>query len=413
MARPRLEPGQIGATQIRTLSSGRVQATAKMRDDLGEPRRLKATGDTEAEARTALVKQAEDIRYRTIGPVLRPDASIADACEVFLYEKEQSQTVEDTTMESYRSTVTHTIVPACGNLPLRDLTVLRLNRILQTIRTDKSLSAARRARSVLSQVCQTGVEHEILHGNPTRDARRLPMPEKKESVLNPEQVLLVRDLIRGWRSSGDSSGPRPNVVVLENVMWIMIGTSARIGEVLGLRRRDVDVASRPATVLISGTIKQSKANGLYRKNTPKRSRQKRRIALPSFAAAAIRRQLADAHRDPDAFLFATKTGRPLSVSNYERLLRTFVDDNEQALHAANIDTDEFSTHLFRRTTATIIDAAAGITLASRLLGHANEQITRSNYVVTAELVDPVTADIMETAFTAMFTSAGDLDTDSP
>ncbi|TAM71343.1 MAG: integrase [Microbacteriaceae bacterium] len=408
MARPRLQPGEVGAIQIRLLASGRVQVTAKMRDEVGELRRLKAAGDAEADARAALAKQAEDIRYRTVGPVLGRKATIAEACEVFLYEKEQSQTVEDTTMESYRSTITHVVRPACGNLPLRELSVLRCNRIFQAIREKKSLSAARRARSVLSQVCQTGIEHEVLTANPIRDARRLPLPEKKESVLSPEQVILVRQLIRAWRVDGDSFGPRPNVAVLENVMWIMIGTSARIGEVLGLRRCDVDVTSRPATVLIAGTIKQSKAKGLYRKNTPKRSRQKRRIALPSFAAAAIRSQLAHAVRDPEAFLFTTKTGRALSVSNYERLLRTFVDDNKQALRAAGINAGEFSTHIFRRTTATIIDAAAGITLASRLLGHANEQVTRASYVVTAELVDPVTADIMEHAFIEILDASEEL-----
>lgn len=97
-------------------------------------------------------------------------------------------------------------------------------------------------------------------------------------------------------------------------------------------------------------------------------------------------------------MFATKTGKPLSVSNYERLLRTFIDDNRQALEAAGIETDQFSTHIFRRSTATLVEAVAGITLASRLLGHANEQITRASYVVSAELVDPMTADIIDEAF---------------
>lgn len=35
----------------------------------------------------------------------------------------------------------------------------------------------------------------------------------------------------------------------------------------------------------------------------------------------------------------------------------------------------------------VIDRAAGITLASRLLGHANEQITRNSYLVTADAVE--------------------------
>lgn len=66
----------------------------------------------------------------------------------------------------------------------------------------------------------------------------------------------------------------------------------------------------------------------------------------------------------------------MSVSNYERLLRTFVEDNSAALIALDVDVEEYSTDLYRRTTATLVERAAGITLASRLLRHANEQITR-------------------------------------
>ena len=39
----------------------------------------------------------------------------------------------------------------------------------------------------------------------------------------------------------------------------------------------------------------------------------------------------------------------------------------------------------------------GITLASRLLGHASEAGTRANYVATSEQVDPVTAVIRDGA----------------
>lgn len=294
------------------------------------------------------------------------------------------------------------IIPECGNLLLTDLTVLRCNRILQHIRDTKSLSAARKARSMFSQICATGIEHGVLAFNPVRDARALPLPPKKESVLTPAQLETVRELIRSWRAGGDQHGPRPNARLLENAMWIMVGTSARIGEVLALRRCDVDVTANPPTVLIAGTITQTRAEGIRRKSAPKRTRQKRRIALPSFTAAAIRRQLTEAGRDVESYLFATKTGRPLSVSNIERLLRTFVDDNEDALKDARIEVGEFNTHIFRRTAATLIEAVAGITLASRLLGHSNEQVTRASYVVTAEMVDPVTAQIMDEALGDLF-----------
>lgn len=85
----------------------------------------------------------------------------------------------------------------------------------------------------------------------------------------------------------------------------------------------------------------------------------------------------------------------MSVSNYERLLRSFIEDNDAALWRAGVEVDGYTTHIYRRTVATFIERAAGLTIASRLLGHANEMVTRSSYVVTAEQVDPATASILD------------------
>lgn len=400
MSRPKLRAGELGKITSIALPSGRFQARALIADELGKHHRLKATAESEEAATRALGTKADALRNDTGGPTLAQDATIAEACVVFLHDKVHSGVVEESTMETYQATVHNVIIPTCGDLLLRDFTVRRCNRILAEIRENRSLSAARKARSVFSQVCATGIEYDILTANPVRDARRLPLPEKKTSILTPAQLRIVQQLIRAWRAGG-GNGPRPNVEALENAMWIMVGTSVRVGEALALRRCDIDVAANPPTVLVNATIRQSKKEGLHRKPAPKRSRQKRRIALPTFTAAAVRSQLTRTGTDPEAYLFATKTGRPLSVSNYERLLRTFVDENDNALRAAQIDADQFTTHIFRRSTATLVEAAAGITIASRLLGHANEQITRASYVVSAELVDPVTADVLDEAFAAL------------
>jgi hypothetical protein len=53
----------------------------------------------------------------------------------------------------------------------------------------------------------------------------------------------VRQLIQGWRAESTPGGPRPDVAKLEDGMDIMIGTSARIGETVALRRMDVEVPS--------------------------------------------------------------------------------------------------------------------------------------------------------------------------
>lgn len=397
MSRQRLRAGQLGRIRVTQMPSGRLQARALFCDEVGRQSRLKASATTAEEAEERLRAKAAELRDSTGGVELTADSTIADGCAVFLRDKAESGLVEDSTIDSYTYTVNNEIVGTCDNLLLIDLSVRRLNKILAEIRTTRSLSAARKVRSVLSQVCQVAIEHEVLTHNPVRAARRLPMPEKKESVLTPAQIWEVRRLMRAWRADS-GYGPRPNVRVLENAMWIMIGTSVRIGEVLALRRCDVDVTAVKPLAHFNGTIRYTKKEGLHRKPAPKQVRQERRIVLPSFSAAAVRNQLAVTDTHPEAYLFATKTGKPLSVSNYERLLRTFVGDHRCELIAAGIDVEEFSTHIFRRSTATIVEAKAGIGLASRLLGHADEQVTRRSYVVTSELVDPVTADIMDDAF---------------
>lgn len=118
-----------------------------------------------------------------------------------------------------------------------------------------------------------------------------------------------------WRVTRED-GPRPNYRTLIDGMEIMLGTSLHIGECLAMRRRHVEMTTQPPTLVVNGTILTNAAEGTHRKESPKRSRQRRSIALPSMAAAAARRRPALAEPDSNAFLFPTKTGRSLNVSNY-------------------------------------------------------------------------------------------------
>ncbi len=367
-----------------------------MRDDAGKLHQLRAVGATEEEARAELRRRA--MRLSTGGSSgLGPESTLAEAGEAWLLHiktRAATGSLSWSTYESYETTLRLILLPRCAAIPLASLTVGRCDRVIQRPLMEETLSKARRARAVLSLICGYAVRDDAMSRNPVRDVQRLPMPEKKRSVLTPDQITAIRELMHRWRETG-GSGPRPDHRALIDGMDIMLGSSARVGECLGLRRRDVDMTTAPPTLLVDGTIVQSKKEGLHRKNAPKRTRQRRRIALPVFAASAVRRRLALAEPGPDAFLFPTSTGRPMSVSNYERLLRSFVHDNHAALVELGVDVDEYTTHLYRRTTATLVEQAAGITLASRLLGHANEQITRASYVVTAEQVDPASADILD------------------
>lgn len=396
MPRPRIPAGEIGHIQIALMPDGRFRARARARDDAGKLLQVRKVGRTGPEARAKLLRQMSLLGV-SASMGLTSASTVSEACTSWIDSIRSRATAGSlswSTFDSYESTARLLVAPRCGGIELGALTTGRCDRIIQSIFAEQSLSAARRARSVLGLVCAHAVRDDAMPSNPMRGIQRLPRPPKKTSVLSATQVAALRGLMLGWREQ-PPSGPRPDFQALLDGMEIMLGTSARIGECLGIRRQDVDLESSPPTLSINGTIVQHRGRPVSRKDSPKRNRQVRRVALPSRAAAALRRRLDTAGPEREALLFSTRTRSPMSVNNYERLLRSFISDNREALTHHGIDPDGFTTHIYRRTVATHVERTAGIGLASRLLGHANEQVTRASYVVTAELVDPVSADLLD------------------
>ncbi|MGJ0203038.1 tyrosine-type recombinase/integrase [Leucobacter sp. gxy201] len=390
----------MGSVQITKLSNGKFRARARARDDAGDLHQLVTVAETEEFARQDLDKRKLGLSTGSSSGLTRND-TIADAAKAWLEQVHTRATVGSlsfSTYENYEISVRCTLLPRCGGIALGALTVGRCDRIIQAILLERSISAARRARSVFNMICAFAVRDDAIPFNPVRDVQRLPLPPKKTSILTPEQIAGIRELMAHWQEIRKRGGPRADYRALVDGMDIMLGTSARIGECLALRRRDVDMTTNPPTLSINGTNVDHRGKGTSRKDSPKRTRQIRRAALPAMAATAVRRRLALAASGPDALLFPTRTGALFSVHNYERLLRSFIDENREALLKLEVEVDEYSTHIYRRTVATLIERNAGITLASRLLGHANEQITRASYVVSQEQVDPVTVDILDAVF---------------
>lgn len=152
----------------------------------------------------------------------------------------------------------------------------------------------------------------------------------------------------------------------------MLGTSARIGEVLAIRRCDVDVTTTPPTLRICGTVIYERKVGTYRQTHPKTDRSNRVVALPSFTAEAIRRRLTVMKdRSPEALIFQSREGTPLTTANVRRQLRKVLGD-------AGIE--NVSPHMFRRTVATVINEQASLNLASELLGHTDPKVTVEHYI---------------------------------
>lgn len=389
MSRQRLTIGTFGDIGFLASPNGRVVARARYRDWDGKNRLVQATGDTQRAAELALkAKLAERSLFQPGGSALTPDSPFPDLVAYWLEDIELEGRLSKTTLQLYERNMRTLVLPAFEHLTLREIGVARCDHFLKQL-AKQSYNRAKQARVVLRLALGLAVRHEVLPRNPMDHVARLRRPPSSPSALTPVEVNAVRAAIAFWEVGRSPSGPKPDGQ-LGAIVEVMLGTSARIGEVLAIRRRDIDVTSPVPSIRITGTIVAHRGEPVQRQDHPKTAKSRRTVEIPSFTAEAVRRRLTRLEDSSlDALLFCSREGTPLTTNNVRRQLRHVLDP-------AGIS--GVTPHMFRRTVATAINEQGGVELAAELLGHTDPKITIQHYIRRNEMVSPTTAEILDRVF---------------
>lgn len=387
MPRPRTPIGTFGEIRYEKAPGGRYRALARFRDYDGVLRRVQATGATQQSAGRQLKELLAERAEQTVGHgELTGSSSFRRLVEVWLADLDLEDKLAANTRALYERNMEKLVLPAFANYTLREISVRKVDQFIKTLASTKSYSTAKQARTVLSLSLGLAVRYDALRENPVRDIAKMRKPPSQTMALTLEQVEAIRTAVRNWRRGSGLSGPKPDGQ-LEQIIEVMLGTSARIGEVLAVRKCDVDVTVSPARVRICGTIISPPGKPTYRQPHPKTVKSTRVVSVPSFAAEVLRQRLVVvADESSEHLLFFSRNHTPLTTNNMRRRLRAVLAD-------AGIT--GVTPHAFRRTVATVLDRASGAELAAELLGHTSSKITKEHYIEPDESVDPVTAEILE------------------
>ncbi len=386
MARPRIPVGVFGEISSGRLGSGRFRARVRYRDADGRPRQLEAHGANAAEAKRRLRQKLAAVDKTLQGSSeITSDTPLPLLIEYWRTELESEGELAISTRERYVWEATHLLLPAFEHFVLREITVGRVERWLTEQRAF-SYARAVHSKKILSLVMGVAVRLEAIDRNPVAGTRRIKRPPRAPMAIDGLELDVIRDAVASWRQGADRKGPKPDGQ-LQAIIEVMVGTSARIGEALAIRMRDVDLDAERPTVRIAGTIVSPKGAATYRQDNPKSAKAVRTVAIPSFTVDALRARLAvTGALPPEHLIFFSRNGTPLTTANVRRRLR-------EALRAAGVEA--VTPHAFRRTVATVIDREAGLDLAAELLGHTSTAITKLHYIQPDERVDPRTAAILE------------------
>lgn len=238
--------------------------------------------------------------------------TVGELVDVWLKKLRMSGRLENTTINEYERVLRKLVLPKLGTVRLDELTTERIDAVLAQL-GGQSLNRQRKAKVVTGGMLNVAVECGAVPSNPVRGSVSVSRSKTQARKLTPSDLETVRTAVRAWVSR-KRSGPKATNDMAD-IIELMLGTGARIGEVLALRWSDVDQEAK--RVQISATIKTETSMGTYRKPVV----NARIIDLPEFAVATLRQRHSGSRNGDIDAVFTTRNGTWQQVNNVERRWR--------------------------------------------------------------------------------------------
>lgn len=200
--------------------------------------------------------------------------------------------------------------PAVGKLWVDRTGTSRLEELFAGMaRKGYATSTVDRTWLYLNQACQWALRQRMIRSNPAAEVLlpvARPAKARRSLTIDQAQRLLV-DAIPG--------DARP-------AMWLTgLMCGLRPGELAGLRWPFVDIDGRYPSIEVAERAVEVDARYAGQAE-PKTARGRRRIGLHPLLVAALRRHREEQQLlglfDPEGFVFCTRNGTPLSLSNLRR-----------------------------------------------------------------------------------------------
>ncbi len=274
-------------------------------------------------------------------------------------------TLKPSTQKRYRQTLDTHLLPAFGKYRLCDIGTVDLQRfVLQKMGSGLGWESADHFRNLVSKLFEMAKKWNYYSGDNPASGVSLPekRPVREKHILQPDEIpcLLAR-----------LKEPVRTMVLLG------ILTGMRVGEILGLRRKDVSFASAQIRV------EQAYYRGLF--GSPKTKGSRRTLPLPEVLVSPLARICEHATQaGEDDLVFQTRNGTPFSDTN---LLHRHLKPAGRKLGMPWL-----SWHTLRRTHATLLQVAgASLRDAQAQLGHSKMSTTLEVYTlpIPANLRDAV------------------------
>ena len=261
-------------------------------------------------------------------------------------------TMKYATQKSYAYFLRVHLIPALGEISLREISREPIQRLINAkLTAGLAWETVHHLQCALSKVLGTAVEWGYVEANPVR-MTRLPRRRRTmdKAVLTPVQLRLLLAKL-----------PEPS----RSLAFLLVLTGMRIGELIALRWRNVD--------LVTGLLRVEETVYDGHFDEPKSKHSVRLIPLGPLAKALLIERRKRIFDDVSSLVFSS---RKKTILDRRTLLSRQLKPAAKAAGLNNV-----TWHLLRHSNATLHDSlGTPLGTVQALLGHSSSEITRQVYL---------------------------------
>jgi integrase len=291
------------------------------------------------------------------------EMTVRDFLEGYWRPYLERRAVKPSTKQSYECALKRHILPGFGDLLLAEVVPLQIEAFLQAkLKNGLSSKSVRNLIGLLQGIFSLALDNDLIVRSPVRGKHKPTVQRHEKPVWTANQVRLILGAV-----------PQP----YRGLFVCAALTGARLGELLGLQWKHVDLKNR--TLRIQQSLWQRQLV------SPKTSGSVRTVPFGDGLAQPLLEHHQNAvHKQPEDFVFCKRDGTPLNPD----VLRK--DVLYPALDRLGIPRASGASgfHTFRHSAASFINAQTGnLKLAQKLLGHSTINMTADVYTHTSAEAD--------------------------
>lgn len=347
------------------------QFTAGRKAD-GSINRKSVYGNTRKEVANKILEKQNEISKNIF--VEKSSTTLLELIDMYIEQLYNSNLIKDVTYNRHLNTRAIIKNLHIANMPIQKITILDINNNLASV-ADYSNSMIEKIYGLINQAFNLALLNKIIQTNPftIKGAILKPKSSKETKKIEALTVEEQNAFLNELNKINDT---------YKDIFYIALFTGMRIGEILALKKEDIDIDINNKKININKTLTKDKNDKIILGKTTKTYVGTREIPFLNILTPIL------SNYTTEGFLFLNndKFINPSTINTHFKKickdagikLKTVPKKKKDT--TVNLKTSEVNTHMLRHTFATrCIESGMSAVVLQKLLGHKDIETTLNTY----------------------------------